>query len=117
MVVIAVVFPFVLLLAAVLIQLAANGVLRRNRVAGIRIRSTRSTDVGWVAGHKAAAPTVWIGLAISVAAGLGVLLLEGWVATALTVVVVVAVMATVAISSYLASRAARAASEPMLAGS
>ncbi len=112
---IAVVFPVLLLLAAVLTQLAGNGVLPRNRVAGIRVRSTLRSDSGWVAGHKAAASWGWAGFAVSAAAGVAVLLLDGTIAVVLAVVVVVvALVATVAVSLYLASRAARAAGESTL---
>lgn len=110
---IAVVFPVLLLIAAVLIQLAGSGVLRRNRIAGIRVRSTLGSDTGWVAGHKAAAPWVWGGFAVSATAGIAALLMEDTVAIVLAVVVVAALIGTIAVSLYLASRAARAASEPV----
>lgn len=43
----------------------ANGRLRRNAFAGIRIGSTMSSDVAWKAGHRAAAR--WFSIAAVVA--------------------------------------------------
>ncbi|MBX3095118.1 MAG: SdpI family protein [Cryobacterium sp.] len=117
MVMVAVVFPVLLLLTAVLTQLAGNGVLRRNRVAGIRVRSTLRSDSGWVAGHRAAAPWVWAGFVVSAAAGVSALLLDGAIALVFAVIVVAALGATVAVSLYVASRAARTADESALATS
>lgn len=117
MVVISVVFPVLLLLAAVLIQLAANGVLHRNRMAGIRVRATLSTDAAWVAGHKAAAAAVWLGFAVSAAAGLCAVLLDGWLANVFGGVVIVVLIATIAISTVQASRGARVANDAVVTGS
>lgn len=103
-----VVFPALLLLAAVLTQLAASGTLSKNWIAGIRIRSTLCSPTAWVAGHRAAARWIWRGFAVSTVASVGALLLTDVAAVALAVVAVVVFAATVVVSLVAASRAARA---------
>ncbi len=105
-----VVFPALLLLAAVLTQLAAGGVLRKNRIAGIRTRSTLRSPDAWLAGHRAAARWTWIGFAASAAAGVGALLFNDAAAVVLAVVVVLVFAATIVISLVASGRAARRAS-------
>jgi hypothetical protein len=103
-----IVFPLLLLISAVLTQLAASRVLGSNRVAGIRTRSTLRSRDAWVAGHRAAAWWAWGGFAASAAASAGALLLGGVGAVILAVVVVVVFVATIVISLAAANRAARA---------
>lgn len=103
-----VVFPALLLLVAALTQLASSGVLRMNRIAGIRLRSTLTSRDAWVAGHQAAAPWAWAGFAGSAVASVGVLLYTGVPAAVLSVVVVVIFVATIVVTMAMASRAAQA---------
>ncbi len=112
-----VVFPLLLLLLAVLTQLAASGVLRKNWIAGIRIRSTLRSSSAWVAGHKAAAPWVWTGLAVAAVAAAAALLLNGTIAATFAAIVVIVFAATVVVSLALAGRAARAANVSTLSTS
>lgn len=49
----------------------ANGRLRRNAIAGIRVGSTMSSDVAWKAGHRAAARWLSIAAAVAFLCGLG----------------------------------------------
>jgi hypothetical protein len=103
-----VVFPALLLLVAVLTQLAAGGLLGKNRVIGIRIGSTLRSSATWVAGHRAAAPWAWAGFVVSAAAGAGSLLTSGATAGVLGGVVVAAFGATIVLTIISASRGARA---------
>lgn len=106
----AIVLPLALLLLAVVTQLAANGVIKRNGFAGIRIPSTVSDDAAWLAGHKAAVTPAWIGFAVGAAAGVGDLLTQGSIQ--FLVVVFIAFIATLVVTVYAASRSARAARRP-----
>lgn len=103
-----VVFPALLLLAAVLFQLAAGGVIGKNRVVGIRIGSTLSSPEAWVAGHRAAAPWAWAGFAVGAVAGVGSSMSTGTTAAAWAAIVVAAFVATIVATLITASRAARA---------
>lgn len=105
-----VVFPILLLLAAVLTQLAASGVMPKNRIAGIRIRSTVRSPSAWIAGHKAAAPWVWAGFMVSAVAVVAALPLSGVIAGLLAAIVILVFVATITASLIQAGRAARAAS-------
>ena len=49
-----------------LARLAADGRLRLNDVAGIRTRSTKSSDAAWRAGHAAALPVLVPGVPVAV---------------------------------------------------
>ncbi|GAA3911133.1 SdpI family protein [Microbacterium invictum] len=111
MVVVAVVFPALLLFAAVLIQLAANGRLRKNRLAGIRTRATMRNETTWVAGHRAASSTVWIGFALSAGAGVLTLVADGAVAITFAAAVVVILFATVTVALVKSERASAVASK------
>ena len=108
MITIAVVFPLLLLLAAVLAELASSGKLKRNWIAGIRTSQTRESDAAWVAGHRAARKALWIGFAASAVAGMLALVTQDAVSITFTVVVVVALVATVATSLVQANRASTA---------
>ncbi|WAA65789.1 SdpI family protein [Microbacterium oxydans] len=110
MVVIAVVVPLLLLFTAVLVELAGRGRLRRNRIAGIRTRATMRSDTAWSAAHRSAAPTVWIGFAVSAVAGIVALVSDGTLSLVCGVTVVVAFFATAAASLIQAGRAGAAAS-------
>lgn len=101
-------FPALLLLVAVLTQLAAAGVLGKNRVVGIRIGSTLRSPAAWVAGHRAAAPWAWAGFAVSAAVGIGALMTTGATAAVLGAVVVGVFGATIVLTIISASRGARA---------
>ncbi|WP_188673438.1 SdpI family protein [Subtercola lobariae] len=57
-----------LLLVAVVNQLAASGRIRRNGFVGIRIPPTLASEVGWSAGHRAAAAPLWIGSVLTAVA-------------------------------------------------
>lgn len=103
-----IVFPALLLVSAVLTQLAASGVLGKNSLAGIRTRSTLRSPAAWTAGHRAAARWAWAGLAASGAASAGALLLSGVTAVVFAVIVVVVFIATIVVSLTAATRAARA---------
>lgn len=103
-----IVFPALLLVSAVLTQLAASGVLGKNRLAGIRIRSTLRSPAAWTAAHRAAAQWAWAGFAASAAASAGALLLSGVAAVVFAVIVVVVFIATIVVSLAAAIRAARA---------
>ncbi|WP_378147677.1 SdpI family protein [Cnuibacter sp. UC19_7] len=107
-----VLFPLLLLLVAVLTQLAAAGVLGKNRVVGIRIGSTLRSPAAWTAGHRAAAPWTWAGFALGAVAALGALLSTGSTAAVLAAIVVAMFVATIVMSLVSASRGARAASRP-----
>lgn len=53
---------------------AADGRLKRNHIAGIRIPSTMKSDAAWLAGHRAAENPTRLAGWISVAAGVPALL-------------------------------------------
>ncbi|WP_078290017.1 SdpI family protein [Mycobacterium sp. D16R24] len=85
---------------------AATGALPRNQVAGIRLRSTYSSEAAWRAGHRAARPVMWLLVPITVAADVAIvsairqvsplavgLIVMIWAAALLPVVVVAAVIA------------------------
>lgn len=112
MVVIAVVFPLLLLFAAVLVELAARGRLRRNWIAGIRTRATMRSDATWVAGHQAAARTVWIGFVLSSAAGVVALVTSGSLSVVFAVIVVIVLAATVTVALVQSGRASAAVVSP-----
>lgn len=103
-----IVFPALLLLSAVLTQLAAARVVGKNRIAGIRTRSTLRSPAAWTAGHRAAARWAWIGFGASAAASIGALLLDGVAAAVLAALVVVVFAVTIVVSLIAANRAARA---------
>lgn len=103
---IAVVFPLLLLLAAVLTELAARGKVKRNALAGIRTRATRSSDAAWAAAHRAALGTIWIGFVVSAVAGVGALVTDGAVALSCAVAVALILAVTVTVSLVQAQRAA-----------
>lgn len=103
-----VVLPALLLLTAVLTELAARGILRENRLVGIRIGSTLRSPEAWVAGHRAAAPWTWAGVAVSAVASVGALLSSGGAGVAFRAIVVAAFVATIVMALATASRAARA---------
>ena len=63
------------------------------------------SDSAWVAGHKAASRTVWIGFLLTAAAGVLALVTSGGVAIAADVAVVLVLFATVAIAIVKADRA------------
>ncbi|MDQ1128239.1 SdpI family protein [Microbacterium sp. SORGH_AS_0888] len=105
---IVVVVPALLLLTAVLTQLAASGVLGKNPIAGIRVRSTLRSPGAWVAGHRAAAPWTWIGFALSAVACVAALLLTGLAAAIAGIAVVVVFALTIVVSLVTASRSAGA---------
>jgi uncharacterized membrane protein len=105
--VIAVIFPALLLLTAVLTELASRGRLRRNRIAGIRTHATMRTDAAWAASHRAAAKTVWIGFVASAVAALIALVAEGTVSLVAVVAVAAIFLATSVVSILQANEAAR----------
>lgn len=117
MLVLAVVVPLLMLATAVLVELAGRGRLRRNRLAGIRTRATLRSDAAWTAAHRASSKTVWVGVAVSTAAGIVALLDDGTVSVVFSVIVVVTFFATMIIALVQAGRAgtAAAASEPLTA--
>ncbi|TAM70778.1 MAG: SdpI family protein [Microbacteriaceae bacterium] len=49
-----IVLPILMLVAALVTQLAGSGHLSRNGLVGIRIRSTRASDEAWRVDHRAA---------------------------------------------------------------
>lgn len=112
MLVIAIVFPLLLLLAAVLTELAARGRLKRNALAGIRTRSTMRSDNAWVAAHRAASRTIWIGFVLSAVAGIIALVTTDAAAIIAAVVVVIVLAATITISLIQATRAASRVGAP-----
>ncbi|MBT2486180.1 MULTISPECIES: SdpI family protein [unclassified Microbacterium] len=75
--VVAAVFPALLLVIAVTVQLAAQGLLHRNRVAGIRTIATMKSDAAWVAAHRSASLTVWLGFVASVVTAIVTFAAEG----------------------------------------
>lgn len=91
---------------------AADGRLRRNQWAGIRIPSTMASDEAWLAGHRAAeAPTRWAGW-VAIVSGLLALFPIPLEAVALGVgVACLVLLALVLHGARLAGRAARAAEE------
>ncbi|MGV2902103.1 SdpI family protein [Microbacterium sp. AGC62] len=103
--VIAVIFPALLLLTAVLTELASRGRLRRNRLAGIRTNATMRSDAAWSASHRAAAKTVWIGFVVSLVAALIALFAEGTAALIAAVAVAAVFLATSVVSLLQANRA------------
>ena len=107
--VIAVVFPALLLLTAVLTELASRGRLSRNRLAGIRTNATMRSDAAWSASHRAAAKTVWIGFVVSLAAALIALVTEGTVSLIAVVAVAAIFLATSVLALLQANRAGAAA--------
>lgn len=106
--IVAVVLPVLLLIAAVLVELAGRGVLRRNRIAGIRTRSTLRNDAAWVAGHRAASPVAWAGFGLSAVAGAGALMTAEPLSLVFATAVVVVTVATIAVSLVRAARAGAA---------
>jgi len=109
MLVLALVVPLLLLVTAVLAELAGRGRLRRNRLAGIRTRATLKSDAAWTAAHRASSKTVWVGFAVSTAAGIVTLLGDGTVSVVFSIVVVVAFFATTITALVQAGRAGTAA--------
>lgn len=107
--VIAVIFPALLLLTAVLTELASRGRLRRNRIAGIRTNATMRSDASWSASHRAAAKTVWIGFVASTVAAVVALVTEGTASLVAAVVVAAIFLATSVVSLVQANRAGAAA--------
>lgn len=106
----ALIFSALLLLTAVLTELASRGRLRRNRLAGIRTNATMRSDASWAASHRAAAKTVWIGFVVSIAAALISLFTEGTVSLVAGVVVAAIFVATSVVALMQANRAGAAAS-------
>ena len=63
----------VAVLVLVMTILCANGVLPRNRVAGIRISATMASDEGWRLGHRAAILPTGVGALLSVVSAVALL--------------------------------------------
>lgn len=105
----ALVFSALLLLTAVLTELASRGRMRRNRLAGIRTNATMRSDAAWAASHRAAAKTVWIGFVASLGAALIALVTEGTVSLVAGVVAAAIFVATSVVALLQANRAGAAA--------
>lgn len=62
---IAVIFLVLAIASVASIALAANNVIRRNHIIGIRTAATLSSDDAWIRGHRAGLPPAAIGGAAS----------------------------------------------------
>ena len=102
----------VLLLAAIsmpiVIQACANGRIRVNPIAGIRIRNVMASEAAWRAGHKAAVVPSWIGAGLAVVLSLVSLYPAFPPATQRAIGVAAAVVLVVALTvgAFQANRAA-----------
>ncbi|MFD6699353.1 MULTISPECIES: SdpI family protein [unclassified Microbacterium] len=103
---IAVVFPVLLLAAAIVIDLAGRGRIRRNPITGIRTPATMTSDEAWVAGDHAATGVAWIGFLVSAVAGAEAFLTSGTPSSTGVVIVIIVFVATVVIALVRAMRAA-----------
>ncbi|MCK2024357.1 SdpI family protein [Microbacterium sp. kSW2-24] len=110
--VIAGVFPVLLLVTGIVVELAARGDLRRNRLAGIRTVATMRSDASWTASHRSASASVWVGFAASVIAAVVSFASSGIVTTIGAIAVVVIFVLTTVIALVVANRAGRASTSP-----
>ena len=61
----------------VITLLAGRGIVRRNKFAGIRLRSTFASDSAWRRGHTAAVPSAAVAAAITTVVGVIGLIVSG----------------------------------------
>lgn len=89
----------------------AKGSLKRNGWVGVRTRSTMASDVGWVAGHRAATPvSIAIALLVFVAdVVLAAAIVRNWSTAAVTVVSLGSVAAMLLLLGLAAVKAEHAA--------
>ncbi|MGS0562688.1 SdpI family protein [Microbacterium aurugineum] len=106
--VIAAVFPGLLLLTGAVVEIAARGLLRRNRLAGIRTVATMQSDAAWTAAHRSASLTIWVGFAASVVAAIVSFAADGIVSTVGAIAVAAIFVLTSVITLVVANRAGRA---------
>lgn len=106
--VIAAVLPVLLLVTGIVVELAARGALRRNRLAGIRTVATMRSDATWAAAHRSASAVVWGGFAASVVAAVVSFAGGVIVSTVGAIAVAVIFVLTAVIALVVANRAARA---------
>lgn len=71
--------------------LSTTGRLPRNRVVGIRTRATMASDDAWIAAHRAAGPSLFVGAALCAATS--VIAVPAWPLWLVAVVLVGAVQA------------------------
>lgn len=83
--------------------------LERNGLIGIRTKATMASDEGWLAGHRAAAPTLTVAAWTCAVAGLGGGVLAVVDSRLATVFVAAGYAALIALSALAAARASRAA--------
>lgn len=108
----AVMFALLAFLIVAIDWAAASGRLRRNQWVGIRIPSTMRSDLGWVAGHRAALRLMPLHLLTGVGLLLAVLSARTVEAVHLVGIAGAAVFVVVAvITAIVAGRAAKAVEE------
>ena len=105
----AVTFAFLAFVLVAVDWAAASGRLRRNQWVGIRIPSTMGSDVGWVAGHRAALRLMPLHLITGVALVVAVMCAPTFKGVHIVAIAGAGVFVVVAvITAVVAHRAARA---------
>jgi uncharacterized membrane protein len=95
------------LIVAIVVVLAARGVIRRNPVAGIRTGRTRRSEAAWEAAHRAALVPSTVSAGVSLLLAIGAIVASGApTAAVLLAFAVVAILAGAVWSIVVAERAA-----------